>query len=371
MSDKEAKVSIIIPIYNASKYLEETLQSIINQTYKELEIILVNDASPDLEDEKICKRYVGKDKRIKYWKLSENSGPGEARNFGFLHSTGDYILFFDADDILVDNGIELLVSLIKRKDIEILSFSAVTFYENKDSKILKNPIYYRSPKLLGKVVDGKTFLSLSIHDGTLWMPSWLNVFDRKFLLKIFRKYRFPKNNLHEDTALIPIIYNLANKIYVTHFSPVLHRVHKNSTTGSNFNWKRAESYISSAYFLFNYLNNSEIDINDPLFLFFENLFNWLQEKIDSQDITINRENSRKLQEINEWLFSKILERRQFENVNFIKFHGLLHIKGTFVNKTWYLLNKIPILKVSTGNFFKCYSIPLFPFICIKRKIKHV
>ena len=87
-------VSIIIPIYNASKYLKRCLDSVINQTKTELEIILINDGSTD-NSEEIIKGY--KDKRIRYFK-NKNQGIGKTRNFGITKATGKYIMFLDSDD---------------------------------------------------------------------------------------------------------------------------------------------------------------------------------------------------------------------------------------------------------------------------------
>ena len=89
-------VSIIIPIYNASKYLKRCLDSVINQTKTELEIILINDGSTD-NSEEIIKEY--KDKRIRYFK-NKNQGIGKTRNFGITKATGKYIMFLDSDDFL-------------------------------------------------------------------------------------------------------------------------------------------------------------------------------------------------------------------------------------------------------------------------------
>ena len=97
-------ISIIVPIYNAEKYISKCLDSIINQTKKELEIILINDGSTDRTEE-IIKKY--QDKRIRYFK-NKNQGIGKTRNFGIDKAKGKYLLFLDSDDFLVENACELL-----------------------------------------------------------------------------------------------------------------------------------------------------------------------------------------------------------------------------------------------------------------------
>ena len=100
--NKMEKLSVIVPVYNVYPYLRECLDSIINQSYKNLEIIIVNDASPYIEDDEICKEYASKDERIIYIKHEENKKQGGARNTGIKAATGKYITFVDSDYYLND-----------------------------------------------------------------------------------------------------------------------------------------------------------------------------------------------------------------------------------------------------------------------------
>ena len=106
------KVSVIIPIYNAEKFLSLCLESIINQTYKNLEIVLVNDGSLDNSIE-ICRQYAERDNRIKIID-DKNRGVSYARNKGIEKATGQYILFIDSDDIVKKNYIDILVKKINK-----------------------------------------------------------------------------------------------------------------------------------------------------------------------------------------------------------------------------------------------------------------
>lgn len=108
-------ISIIVPIYNAEKYLNCCIDSLINQTKKELEFILVNDGSTD-NSENIIKKY--KDKRIKYFK-NENQGIGKTRNFGIQKSTGKYLMFIDSDDYLSLNACEILYNNVSKNDLDV------------------------------------------------------------------------------------------------------------------------------------------------------------------------------------------------------------------------------------------------------------
>ena len=125
------KISVIIPVYNTYPYLRQCLESIINQTYKNLEIIIVNDASPYIEDDEICKEYASIDERIIYIKHEVNKGLGGARNTGIKAATGKYIAFIDSDDFLTDLTAyeESMNILNNNKDINMVFFS-FSFYEN-------------------------------------------------------------------------------------------------------------------------------------------------------------------------------------------------------------------------------------------------
>ena len=108
-------ISIIVPVYNVEKYLDQCIESIINQTYKELEIFLIEDGSPD-NCGSICDSWAKKDDRIKVFHV-DNGGSARARNIGLLHAKGKYVGFVDADDFLMPSMYEILykaVSLYKK-----------------------------------------------------------------------------------------------------------------------------------------------------------------------------------------------------------------------------------------------------------------
>lgn len=121
------KISIIIPVYNTEKYLAQCLESVINQTYSNIEIIIVNDGSTDSSG-MICREYKNKDNRIRYYEIN-NSGVSFARNFGLEKSTGQYIMFVDSDDFIELNALELIEKCIKDNDLLIYGYDRV--YRNR------------------------------------------------------------------------------------------------------------------------------------------------------------------------------------------------------------------------------------------------
>ena len=146
VQDISGKVSVIIPVYNAENYISECLESIICQTYKNIEIILVNDGSTD-NSAKICKTYADLDERIKYIE-KENGGVSSARNIGIENAQGKYDLFVDSDDWIKKETIEILVE--NSDDCDIVEFNVVTQLKsgnwdfkqfNSKSSILEGDMY--------------------------------------------------------------------------------------------------------------------------------------------------------------------------------------------------------------------------------------
>lgn len=136
------KVSVIIPMHNSSKYILECVESVINQTYKNLEIILIDDKSSDDTLEKVSSL---KDKRIRIIKLKKNSGAAVARNKGIEESTGDYICFLDSDDYWVNDKIDKQVKFIKDK---AFIYSKYQYLKNGKKHIANVPKSLTYNKLL-------------------------------------------------------------------------------------------------------------------------------------------------------------------------------------------------------------------------------
>ena len=131
-----AKISVIIPVYNAEKYIKTTLDSILNQTFKDIEIILVNDGSLD-ESLNICKRYQENDRRIIVLD-KKNEGVSIARNTGIEASSGEYILFIDADDWIEPDMCEVLYNEITKYNGDICFCNHIKEFDNKSEKIAFN-----------------------------------------------------------------------------------------------------------------------------------------------------------------------------------------------------------------------------------------
>ena len=206
-----ADISIIVPIYNAEKYLNKCIDSLVNQTKKELEFILVNDGSTDSTEE-IIKSY--KDNRIKYFK-NKNQGIGKTRNFGIDKATGKYLMFLDSDDYLDEQACEKLYNKATKENSDLVVFD---FYRVEDNL---------------KKVTIKDFKPTSLKDN----PSVLLDINLGPSNKLFKRELIDKNNTrfienlkYEDTPFITEIIKNAKKI--TKLNEYLHYyvIHSNSQT---------------------------------------------------------------------------------------------------------------------------------------------
>lgn len=152
------KVSIIVPTYNGEKYIKKCVESIMNQTYSNIEIIIVNDGSTD-STKKIIEELKRKDNRIKLYS-NKNKGVSFSRNFGIDKSTGEYIFFVDSDDHIKPNTIEIMMDIIKKYDCDVVRCNYMV--EKEDGTIINNNIedkyiYSKDDKeeLIKQIVFGK------------------------------------------------------------------------------------------------------------------------------------------------------------------------------------------------------------------------
>ena len=130
-------ISVIIPIYNTEKYLEECIKSVVNQSYENLDIILVNDGSTDNSKE-ICDKWAEKDSRIRLINQN-NMGAAMAKNVGLNNIKGDLFMILDSDDLLHKNNIEILCNCMKKEKSDIIEAFYTTIYEEfKNIDIHKN-----------------------------------------------------------------------------------------------------------------------------------------------------------------------------------------------------------------------------------------
>ena len=185
------KVSVIVPVYNTSKYLDKCINSLVNQTLEDIEIIIINDGSTDDSKKKI-ELWEKKDKRIKLYN-KENGGQASARNLGLSVATGEYIAFLDSDDYVSNEMYNLLYQEAKKDDFDII---LCDYYLDYGDKIIKN-----------EKICSKTSL-MSSGDYILSTPSPVNKIIKRSFLKE-SNFSFPEGFIYEDLASMPVlgIYN--------------------------------------------------------------------------------------------------------------------------------------------------------------------
>lgn len=222
---KNVDFSVIIPVYNSSSYLEQCIQSVLSQTYKNLEIILINDGSTD-DSLSICNRLAKGNARVKVFD-QKNKGQGSARNLGLKHANGTYILFVDSDDALAKNTIDLNYQILEKDpSIECLQFPIFMKYGTEDAYIRKN--IEKKYQL-----ESNEFKKLILVDNVI---SWIvcdKIIKRDFLIGVY----FPEDMIYEDNYLMLNLIEKLKSIYISDKGMYYYYRRENSTTTSKFTLK--------------------------------------------------------------------------------------------------------------------------------------
>lgn len=199
------KISIIIPIFKVEEYLKDCVDSVIQQTYTNLEIILVNDGSPD-NCGAICDAYAKQDARITVIH-KENGGLSDARNAGLDICTGDYIAFVDSDDVVHPRFIEILYFNLIQNKSDVVICSILNFDDT-----LEIPEILFDYKVL-ESWNREMFRHNIINSN--YLPQVVTVWSKLYSKYFFDTLRFKKNRFHEDEFILHEIVELTNKcIYV-------------------------------------------------------------------------------------------------------------------------------------------------------------
>lgn len=198
------KFSMIVPVYNVEAYLNRCVDSLINQTYADIEIILIDDASPD-GCPKICDDYAKKDARVKVIH-QKNGGLSDARNKGVKMAAGDYVWFVDSDDYIELDACERF-ALYTENGYDILLGGTFDGGVARENGLLCSPVG------TAEVMDGSSYLKKGLKEGNLIGVAYAGPYRRKFLLE--NKLEFPYGLLHEDMEFAPRSYLKAQSVICT------------------------------------------------------------------------------------------------------------------------------------------------------------
>ena len=201
MNENKPLVSIIVPIYNAEKYLAEAIESVLNQTYANFELLLINDRSTD-NSKKICEKYAQEDSRIILLEnKAENHGPGPARNTGLDNASGEFIYFMDADDWIEKSLLECAVCRMQETNADIVQFGFVYEQEGREPKE-----YLRKGKDLFTREEIKNVFLHFLNENR--MSLWMQLFRKETVKSI----RFENIIISEDVCYTMDAFCSAEKI---------------------------------------------------------------------------------------------------------------------------------------------------------------
>ncbi|ALB44256.1 MULTISPECIES: glycosyltransferase family 2 protein [Clostridium] len=248
MENTKDLISVIVPVYNVEKYLPQCIDSILNQTEKNLEIILVDDGSLD-NSGKICDEFSKKDDRIIVIH-KKNNGLSSARNAGLEIARGNYIGFVDSDDWLDKTMYEVLLKLLKENNSDI---SCCDFFKTANSN---DSIPHIDNEIINSYNNIESLNNFYNGLYTQTVVAWNKLYKRE----LFKDISYPVGKIHEDEGTTYKLYYKANKITYTNRPLYYYRITPNSITTSKFNKKRLDIidvYDEKVKFIKN-INNEEI-----------------------------------------------------------------------------------------------------------------
>lgn len=227
MVNNEELISVIVPIYKVEQYLRKCIDSILNQTYKKLEIILVDDGSPD-SCGKICDEYANIDERIKVIH-KKNGGLSDARNVGIDMANGEYIVFIDSDDYIEMDYIEYLFNLLKNNNCKMSICSHyVETIENKRIDYGK--------KYSTTVMNTEECMRRMLCDEGFSVSAWAKMYKKE----LFANVKYPINKLCEDNGTTYKLIRQCEKIAYGNLSKYIYVKRENSIMTGKFNLKKMD-----------------------------------------------------------------------------------------------------------------------------------
>lgn len=244
---KTPLVSVVIPIYNVEEYLTDCVNSVINQTYTNIEIILVDDGSNDSSSQ-LCDEFEKNDNRIKVIHKA-NGGLSDARNTGMEYSAGDFICFIDSDDYIdVDYIAELLGLLLENNcDVAICSFKKVKRAEEY-IKNCNNCVELYTGKDIIDHIYGEDYIKTIVAWNKLYRKS------------LFDNIRYPVGLIHEDEATTCTILYCAEKVVVTDSVLYFYRIRDNSITTSEVSIDKLQAKLDSLKIRRNFFRDNKLEM---------------------------------------------------------------------------------------------------------------
>ena len=233
------EISVIVPVYNVEPYLKRCLDSIINQSMKDIEILIIDDGSTDKSGE-ICEEYAGLDNRIKVTHQN-NHGLSYARNTGLDQAQGKYIMFVDSDDYVERDFCKIPYEIAEKNDAEIVIFHHHTFEKNKEIQ-KSNANISQGPKTKQEAID----LIQHISEHCVW--------NKMFRSTLFDSIRFP-DGYYEDIGIVYKLILASNSIYYCK-DMLYNYVRRDNSISSSLNSKKKLDLLNMCYKAYKDINGA-------------------------------------------------------------------------------------------------------------------
>lgn len=202
MANHNSKISIIVPVYNVEHELSRCVDSILNQSYTNIEVILVDDGSTD-RCPFICDAFVMKDRRVRVIH-KPNGGLSSARNAGLREASGEWILYVDSDDYILNDSCERLIAVGAKYDCDIVSADAIREFNGGREYMVHGSLAD------GKCYPSRDFIIKTVKPCEWYAPAWLNLYKRSFLIE--NNLFFVEGLLHEDMEMQPRVFLAAKTV---------------------------------------------------------------------------------------------------------------------------------------------------------------
>lgn len=295
--DSSIKVSVIIPIYNVEKYLEECLISALKQTLKNIEIICVNDGTKD-NSMKIVEKYSNQDNRIVIIN-KENGGLSSARNAGIEKAVGEYLYFLDSDDYILEETLETLYNEAKENDLDNIYFDAKAFFDSDEIQQSQAHYieYYKRKREYNNILDGKQMF-IEMEKERDFRPSACLQLPRRSLV-LDNNIKFYKGIVHEDNLFSLQCITLASKVKYIAKEFYLRRVREESIMTNIQGFNNSWGYFICELEYLNFIKDKSFSLE-----FYDTV---IKRMIAIQDNAINKVKNNDFEEISVFLADKPMD----------------------------------------------------------------
>lgn len=244
-------ISVIIPVYNTAQYLKDSIGSVVAQTMRDIEIIVVNDCSTD-DSEEIIKAFEQIDERIRYIKLAKNQGQSVARNEALRYAQGKYLYFMDSDDILEEKALEKCYCQCEQRKLELIFFDGNVFCDEGVPALSWD--YHRTNRYdENGVYVGKELFDDMLAHYTHRATPWLMFVSRNHLENL--RLCFYPGIIHEDELFTTLLFLQSSRIGCLKEDLVRHRVRSHSTMTTRYSIRNVRCYLTVIDELFSFAKN--------------------------------------------------------------------------------------------------------------------